>query len=180
SAGASCGPSGRPCPRSMPGSLRGRAASAPATSMPGSSPEVCAATSTARRQGRLGAALMLGAAFVALSLLWNLPVTWSGFGWRWLAGAAREVVVLLALLAPAAPWRAGRPGRVVAMLAALATTFVAVSKAAELAMRESLARPFNPMFDLPLARSLVDLLPDTLGVVPGWLSIAGLALLPLL
>ena len=148
--------------------------------MPGSTPEVPAAARAARRQGGLGAALTLGAAFVALSLLWNLPVTWSGFGWQWLASAALEVVVLLALLALAAPLRAGRPGRVVAVLAALATTFVAVSKVAELAMRESLARPFNPMFDLPLARSLVDLLPETLGAVPGWLSIAGLALLPLL
>src|SRR5690606_16874101 len=151
-------PSGKACPRSMPGSPRGRAGSAPATSMPGSTPEVPAAARAARRRGGLGAALTLGAAFVALSLLWNLPVTWSGFGWQWLASAALEVVVLLALLALAAPLRAGRPGRVVAVLAALATTFVAVSKAAELATGERPARPVNPMLD-PTAVSSIVVLP---------------------
>ncbi|HET9274383.1 MAG TPA: sulfatase-like hydrolase/transferase, partial [Methyloceanibacter sp.] len=91
-----------------------------------------------------------------------------------------EITLLFALLALAPRLRAGRPGQLAACLAALATTLVAVSKIAELAMRESLARPLNPLLDLHLARSLVHLLTETLGGVLGWLSIAGLALLPLL
>ena len=63
---------------------------------------------------------------------------------------------------------------------ALATTLVVASKIAELTMRESLARPFNPLLDVHLAKSLVHLLTETLGGLLGWLCIAGLALLPFL
>ena len=47
-------------------------------------------------------------------------------------------------------------------------------------MHESLARPLNPLLDLYLARSLVDLLTETLGDLLGWLCLAALALVPLL
>jgi hypothetical protein len=52
-------------------------------------------------------ALLLVAAFVALSLLWNLPVRLSGFGWSWLAAPALEIAILFALLALVAPMRSG-------------------------------------------------------------------------
>ena len=124
--------------------------------------------------------LTVGATFIGLSLLWNLPVAFSGFGWPWLATLAIEVILAFALLALIPRLRTGWPGRLVAGLMALATTLVAASKLAELTLRESLARPLNPLHDLQLAQSLVHLTTETLGSLLGWLSIAGLALLPLL
>jgi Sulfatase len=133
-----------------------------------------------RRVPWVKSGLTLGAAFTGLSLLWNLPVTLSGFGWPWLATAALEVILAFALLA-LLPWlRTGWPGRLAACLMALATTLVMASKLAELALRESLARPLNPFLDLQLATSLVHLSTETLGSLLGWLSILALALLPLL
>ena len=150
--------------------------------MPGSSTEAVhpAESSVPRREPRVKAALALTAAFIGLSLLWNLPVAYSEFGWPWLRAAALEVTLAFALLA-LVPWlRTGWPGQLAASLMALATTLVVASKIAELTMRESLARPFNPLLDVHLAKSLVHLLTETLGGLLGWLCIAGLALLPFL
>ena len=142
---------------------------------------MCAAETTARRRKPwIRPAVTLGIAFAALSLLWNLPVALSGFGWPWTATAALEVTALFALLALVPPLRTGRVGWLAASLVALATTLVVVSKLAELIMRESLARPLNPLLDVHLAKSLVHLLTETLGSLLGWLCIAGLTLVPLL
>jgi hypothetical protein len=151
-------------------------------SMPGSSTDATrlAKASAARREHWLKPALTLAAAFLGLSLLWNLPVAFSGFGWPWLATVALEVTCVFALLALVPQLRTGRPGQLVAFLMALATTLVVASKLAELTMRESLARPLNPLLDVQLAKSLVHLLTETLGGALGWLGIAGLALLPFL
>jgi hypothetical protein len=150
--------------------------------MPSSSTDATrpAKTSLARREPWLKLALVLAAAFVGLSLLWNLPVAFSGFGWPWLATAALEVTLVFAPLALVPQLRTGWPGQLVAALMALATTLVVASKVAELAFRESLARPFNPLLDVHLVKSLVHLLTETLGDGLGWLCIAGLALLPFL
>jgi hypothetical protein len=150
--------------------------------MPGSTTEAArpAAAGGARRGPWWQPALTLVVVFIGLSLLWNLPVAFSGFGWPWLRAAALEVTLTFALLALVPPLRAGWPGRLAVGLMALATTLVVGSKIAELALRESLGRPLNPLLDLQLASSLVDLLTETLGGVLGWLSIAGLALLPFL
>jgi hypothetical protein len=131
-------------------------------------------------RSRAGSALVLISAFVALSLLWNLPVRLSGFASPRLAAAALEVTVVFALLALVLPLRAGRLGQAVAAAVALATTLVVTLKAADLVIYESLGRPLNPVLDAPLARSLVDLLSGTLGGVLGWLCLAALALVPLL
>ena len=149
--------------------------------MPGSSSEaIRRAAGRPRRVPRAKPGLTLGAAFIGMSLLWNLPVTLTGFGWPWLATAALEVVLAFALLALLPRLRTGWPGRLASGLMALATALVAASKLAELTLRESLARPLNPLHDLQLAQSLVHLTTETLGSLLGWLSIAGLALLPLL
>ncbi len=87
---------------------------------------------------------------------------------------------MFALLALVPQLRTGWAGRLAAGLVALATTLIVASKVAELAFRESLARPFNPLLDVHLVKSLVHLLSETLGGVLGWLCIAGLALLPFL
>jgi hypothetical protein len=123
--------------------------------------------------------VVLVAAFVGLSLLWNLPVRLSGFGWSWLAAPALEVAILFALLALVGTVRIGRAGRVAAAVVALATTLVVALKAGDLVIYESLGRPLNPVLDAHLARSLVDLLPESVGGVLGWLALAALALLPL-
>ena len=136
--------------------------------------------SVAGREPRLRAALTLVATFMGLSLLWNLPVAFSQFGLPWLATAALEVTLVFALLALVPRLRTGWAGRLAAGLVALATTLIVASKVAELAFRESLARPFNPLLDVHLVKSLVHLLSETLGGVLGWLCIAGLALLPFL
>jgi hypothetical protein len=72
---------------------------------------MCAAETTARRRKPwIRPAVTLGIAFAALSLLWNLPVALSGFGWPWTATAALEVTALFALLALVPPLRTGRVG----------------------------------------------------------------------
>ena len=124
--------------------------------------------------------MVLVAAFVVLSLLWNLPVRRSGFVWSWLAAPALEIAAVFALLALVAPLRTGRAGQIAALTVALATTLVVALKAADLVIYESLGRPLNPVLDVHLARSLVDLLTETLGGLLGWLALAALALLPLL
>jgi Sulfatase len=124
--------------------------------------------------------LVLVTAFVALSLLWNLPVNLSAFASPWLAVASLEVTLLFALLALVPPLRSGRPGRILALAVAFATTLVVVLKAAELVVHQTLARPLSPVLDVQLARSLVDLLTETLGGPLGWLCLAALALLPAL
>jgi hypothetical protein len=146
----------------------------PATSMRASTPE----PGTARFRWRAGLTLCL--AFIGLSLLWNLPVHLADLGWSVLASASLEVAVIFALLALVPGLRAGRSGRWAACAVALATTLVVTLKLADLAMRESLARPLNPLLDVYLARSLVDLSTDTLGGPLGWLCLLGLALVPLL
>jgi Sulfatase len=152
--------------------------------MPGSRIEAmteAAAGEVARPSGsRTRSALVLIAAFLVLSLLWNLPVRLSGFAWPWPAAPALEVVILFALLARARPLRTGAPGQAVAVAAALATTLVVALKVAGLAMYESLARPFDPLLDVHLAKSLVHLLTETLGGLLGWLGLAVLALIPAL
>ena len=141
---------------------------------------------TPRRQDRRSAASPGGRSAAArwprpssvLSLLWNLPVGFSGFGWSWLAAAALEVTLVFALLALVPPLRTGWPGRLAAARWRWRPRSSWRSKIAELALRESLGRPLNPVLDVQLARSLVDLLTETLGGVLGWLSIAGARLAP--
>jgi hypothetical protein len=125
-------------------------------------------------------ALVVLAAFLVLSLLWNLPVRFSELTWRWLAAAALEISILFALLALVTPLRIGWPGKIAAVIAALATMLVVMVKAADLVIYESLGRPLNPLLDLQLARSVVDLLTEALGGRLGWLSLAALALILLL
>jgi hypothetical protein len=125
-------------------------------------------------------ALVPVAAFLVLSLLWNLPVRLAEFAWPWLATAALEVTIVFALLALVAPLRTGMLGQSIAAAAALATTLVVVLKAAEIVIYESLARPLNPVLDVHLAQSLVHLVTETLGSLLGWLCVAALALLPAL
>jgi hypothetical protein len=124
-----------------------------------------------------GAGLSLVLAFVGLSLLWNLPLALGGF-----AGprASLEIAAILALLALVPALRCGWPGTLAAAAVASATALLATLQVAQLAMHQILARPLNPLLDVYLARSLVDLLTDTLGRPLGWLSLAGLALAPLL
>jgi hypothetical protein len=115
-----------------------------------------------------------------LSLLWNLPVRFSEFTWRRLAAPTFEISILFALLALASPLRTGRRGQIAAVVVALATALVVALKAADLVIYESLGRPLNPLLDLQLACSLVDLLTEALGGLRGWLCLAALALIPLL
>jgi hypothetical protein len=117
---------------------------------------------------------------VVLSLLWNLPVRFSEFARSRLAAPTFEISILFALLALALPLRTGRPGQIAAVVVALATALVVALKAADLAIYESLGRPLNPLLDLQLAGSLVDLLTEALGGLRGWLCLAALAFIPLL
>jgi hypothetical protein len=144
--------------------------------MPGSSAE----REVGRGRSRVGHALSLVAAFVTLSLLWNLQVALAGFVWPVVGAASLEIIAAFALLALVPALCQGWPGRVVAAALGLATTAVVALKLAGLAVHESLARPLNPLLDLHLARSLVDLLTETLGGPLGWLCLAALALAPLL
>ncbi|HZA66058.1 MAG TPA: hypothetical protein VE592_03860, partial [Geminicoccaceae bacterium] len=137
--------------------------------MPGSKPE---------RSAWAGRALALGVAFVSLSLLWNLPVASAGIVWPALRAASLEVTVMFLLLALVPALRRGRSGLLVAVAMALATSLVVTLMAAELVMRETLARPLNPLLDVYLAKSLVHLLTGTLSGLLGWLALAGLALVP--
>ena len=124
--------------------------------------------------------MVLVAAFVVLSLLWNLPVRPSGFVWSWLAAPALEIAAVFALMALVAPLRTGRAGQIAALAVALTTTLVVTVKTADLVIYESLGRPLNPVLDVHLARSLVDLLTEAVGGLLGWLALAALALLPVL
>jgi Sulfatase len=146
--------------------------------MPAWMPEAMAGHAGAPSRPRTGLTLVL--AFIGLSLLWNLPVGLAEFRWSLLATASLEVAVVFALLALVPGLRAGWPGRIAAAAAALATALLVALKVAQLALHESLARPLNPLLDLYLARSLVDLLTDSLGELLGWLCLAALALVPLL
>ena len=89
--------------------------SRPATSMPGWRTAAVAEAAgawiapSARSSGEIRRVLV--AAFVVLSLLWNLPVRPSGFAWSWLAAPALEIAAVFALLALVAPLRTGRPGQ---------------------------------------------------------------------
>jgi len=122
----------------------------------------------------------LALAFIVLSLLWNLPTAFAGLAWGAAAAASLEVAIVFALLALVPLLRAGRLGALAAIAMAAATALVVTLKLGDLIMRESLARPLNPLLDVHLARSLVDLLTETLGAPLGWLCLAGLALAPLL
>jgi hypothetical protein len=113
------------------------------------------------------------AAALWLSCLWSLP-TDPYAPLRFALSA--EVAVLLLLLVLVAPLRAGVAGRVLRYAAAAATTLVVALKLGELAIRASLGRPLNPLLDLDLAASLVDLLSGTLGGVVTGLLLAGAAL----
>jgi Sulfatase len=131
-------------------------------------------------RARWRSGVILVVAFVGLSLLWNIPARLAEAGWPLFATASLEVALVFALLALVPGLRAGWSGRAAAAAVALATALVATLKLGDLVMRESLARPLNPLLDMHLARSLVDLLTESLGGMLGWLCLAGLALLPLL
>jgi Sulfatase len=140
------------------------------------------ASTTERSAARLRwqAVGVLLVAFVGLSLLWNLPAHLAELGWPFLASASLEVTVIFALLALVPGLRTGRSGLWAASAVALATMLVVTLKLADLVMRESLGRPLNPLLDVHLARSLLDLVTETLGGTLGWLCVVGLALLPFL
>jgi hypothetical protein len=124
--------------------------------------------------------LWLVAAFVWLSLVWNLPVAPEDLDVAGLLGVAGEIVLLFGLLALVTPLRRGRSGQLVAHGVALATAIVLALSLAEIVIRASLARPLNPWLDLHLAPALVHLLAGTLGGALGWLALAGLLALPIL
>jgi hypothetical protein len=108
-----------------------------------------------------------------LSCLWSLPTD----PYAPLRFAlSLEIGILLLLLALVAPLRSGVPGRVLRYAAAAATTLVVALKLGELAIRSSLGRPLNPLPDLELAPSLMDLLGGTLGGFTAALALAGAAL----
>jgi Sulfatase len=125
-------------------------------------------------------AMVLVAAFVVLSLLWNLPVRLSGFAWSWPAAPALEVAAVFVFLALVPPLRTGRLGQIVATAVALATTLVVALKAGDLVIHETLGRPLNPVLDVHLARSVMDLLTETLGGLLGWLCLVALVVIPVL
>jgi hypothetical protein len=151
----------------MPGSWNGAMTEAVASEM-------------ARPAARTRSALILVTAFIVLSLLWNLPVRLLGFASPWLAAPALEIAIVFVLVALVPSLRAGMLGQLVAGAVALGTMLVVMLKTAELIMHESLGRPFNPVLDVHLAKSLVHILTGTLGGVLGWLCLAALALIPLL
>jgi hypothetical protein len=107
-----------------------------------------------------------------LSCLWSLP-TDAYAPLRFALSV--EVALLLLFLALVAPLRSGVPGRVLRYAAAATTTLVVALKLGELAIRSSLGRPLNPLLDLELAPSLMDLLRGTLGGVTAALVLAGAA-----
>jgi hypothetical protein len=114
--------------------------------------------SKAERSASAARALVPGVALVSLSLLWNLPVTSAGIAWPGVAAASLEVTLVFFLLALVPALRRGRPGLLMAAAVALATALVVTLGVAELVMRETLARPLNPLLDVYLAKSLVHLL----------------------
>jgi hypothetical protein len=131
-----------------------------------------------RSPARSAVALVM--AFVLLSLLWNLPVRLSGFAWSWVAAPALEVAAVFVLLALVPSLRTGRLGQMVAAAVAVSTALLVALKVGDLGIHESLGRPLNPVLDVHLARSLVDLLTEALGGLLGWLAMATLAVIPLL
>ncbi len=128
---------------------------------------------------RGGRPLGLVLALAWLSAVWNLPVELADLKASALLALAGEIALLFGVLALVAPLRRGRSGRALAWAVGLATAAVALLKIAELVIRSSLGRPFNPVLDLPLAASLMHLLIGTLGGVLGWLALASLALVPI-
>jgi Sulfatase len=147
--------------------------------MPGSSAEG-EATAGLAGPSRLRIGLTLVVAFAVLSLLWSLPGTLAGFGWSLLGTASLEIALIFGVLALLSILRTGMLGRIAAATVALATTAVVTLELADLVIRESLARPLNPLLDVHLAKSLGHLLTETLGGVMGWLALGGLGALPLL
>lgn len=147
--------------------------------MPGSSTEGETVTGLAG-SCRVRVVLTLVVGFAVLSLLWSLPGTLAGFGWSLLATASLEIALIFGVLALLSILRTGMLGRIAAATVALATTAVVTLELAELVIRESLARPLNPLLDVHLAKSLGHLLTETLGGVMGWLALGGLGALPLL
>ena len=123
-------------------------------------------------------AAVLAAAILVLSLLWSLPPDPAALAPSAFLVIAGEIVLLLAVLALVPPLCRGRAGRLLRLGFALATGLVVLLTVADLLIRASLARPLNPLLDLQLASALASLLTGTLGSALGWLSLAGLAVLP--
>ncbi len=109
-----------------------------------------------------GGALALLVAGLWLSCLWGLPT--NPYAPLRMALSV-EVVLLVLLLALLAPLRSGALGRTLRYAGAAATTLVVVLELGDLGMRTSLGRPLNPLLDVDLASSVVNLLSGTLG---GW------------
>jgi hypothetical protein len=118
-------------------------------------------------------ALALLAAGLWLSCLWSLPT--HPYAPLRMAFSV-EMVILLLLLALVAPLRSGALGRALRYAGAAATTLVVVLKLSDLGMRTSLGRPLNPLLDVDLASSVVDLLTGTLGGWRATLVLAGAVL----
>jgi hypothetical protein len=147
--------------------------------MPGSSAERETMAGPAGSSSvRIGLTLVV--AFAVLSLLWSLPGTLAGYGWSLLGTASLEIALIFGVLALLSILRTGMLGRIAAATVALATTAVVALELAELVIRESLARPLNPLLDVHLAKSLGHLLTGTLGGPLGWLALGGLGALALL
>ena len=136
------------------------------------------ATAAGRAPALREAAWLLGAT-LALSLCWSLPAAPAALTPAALLVVAGEIAVLLALLALLPPLRRGGLGRILRYAVGLATGGVVLLSGAELLIRSILARPLNPLLDLHLASALMHLLTGTLGGALGWLSLVGLAALPL-
>jgi phosphatidylglycerophosphate synthase len=122
----------------------------------------------------------LTAAFFVLSHLWTLPLAYKAYAWSHLATVSLEVTAIVALLAMMPRLRHGRAAVVTAAVLAVATMIVTTLRVAELGFQESLGRALNPVLDIYLLDSLALLLTETLGTPLGQLSVAVLALAPLL
>jgi phosphatidylglycerophosphate synthase len=125
-------------------------------------------------------AATLAVTFCVLSQLWSLPLSYKAYAWSQLATASLEVTALVALLALIPLLRRGRMAVITAALLAVATMLVTTLRVAELGFQESLGRALNPVLDVYLLDSLALLLTETLGTPLGQLSVAALALAPLL
>lgn len=79
-----------------------------------------------------------------------------------------ELPAILLTVMALGPGRAGSAVRIV--LTALLTLFAAL-KLADLAMREVLGRPFNPVADLPLINASVRVIAGSFGIVAGVLVV---------
>jgi hypothetical protein len=122
--------------------------------------------------GWRGAPALLAAA-LWFSCLWSLP-TDPYAPVRFAVSV--EVAMLLLLLALVGPLRRGAPGRLVRYAAAAATTLVVALKLGELTIRSTLGRALNPLLDVDLAPSLLDLVSGTLGTFLCMVLLAGAAL----